>query len=156
MLKHSHFEVWQFSGQDKTEKHLGQGQCKGLWVQFVVSNFIPISNTQKKTNKELTLCLKPVIAIFVYPLCLMPVCSYICYPYVHFNMSNQLGFKPHQTAHQRTFHINWDSKSLHIKDPLSALEPHSSDVPHTGTLLYFDSHIVTQSYGSNQACLVYA
>lgn len=36
---------------------------------------------------------------------------------------------------------------------ICATEPPSSDVPHSGTLLCFDSHIVPMSYGSNQACL---
>lgn len=39
---------------------------------------------------------------------------------------------------------------------ICATEPRSSDVPHSGTLLCFDSHIVPMSYGSNQACPVYA
>lgn len=48
-------------------------------------------------------------------------------------------------------------RRLHVKDPLCtqhcAPRPCSSDVSHSGTLLYFD---VTESYGSNQACSVYA
>ncbi|GLD74099.1 FH2 domain-containing protein 1-like protein [Lates japonicus] len=39
-----------------------------------------------------------------------------------------------------------------MKDPLCAQicepGPYSSDVPHSGTLLYFDAHIVTESYGT--------
>lgn len=46
-----------------------------------------------------------------------------------------------------------------MKDPLCAQScaprPPSSDVPHSGTLLHFDVHIVTESYGSNRACSVY-
>lgn len=69
-------------------------------------------------------------------------------------------FRPHQIALQRNFHVSQGSKGLRMKDPLSAQicapGPYSSDVPHSGTLLYFDAHIVTESYGSNQACPVYA
>lgn len=37
---------------------------------------------------------------------------------------------------------------------ICATEPRSSDVPHSGPLLCFDSRIVSMSYGSNQACPV--
>lgn len=69
-------------------------------------------------------------------------------------------FRPHQTVLQRNFHVSQGSKGLHMKDLLYAQicapGPYSSDVPHSGTLYYFDAHIVTESYGSNQACSVYA
>ena len=71
-----------------------------------------------------------------------------------------LEFRPHHRALQRNFHVSQGSKGLHMKDPLCAKictpQPCSSDVPHSGTLLCCDSHIVTESYGSNQACSVYA
>lgn len=48
-------------------------------------------------------------------------------------------------------------RQLHVKDPFCSQNcapgPHRSGVSHSGTLLYFD---VTESYGSNQACSVYA
>lgn len=51
-------------------------------------------------------------------------------------------------------------KDLHIRDPLCIRSvPLNPAVPHSGTLLCFDSHIVPVSYGSNEArpvsCLMF-
>lgn len=71
-----------------------------------------------------------------------------------------LEFRPHHAALQRNVHVSQGSKGLHVKDLLCAQicapGPCSSDVPHSGTLLYFGAHIVIESYGCNQACSVYA
>lgn len=43
---------------------------------------------------------------------------------------------------------------MDMKGPLCACGPRGSNAAHSGTLLYCDDRIVTQSYGRNQACSV--
>lgn len=67
---------------------------------------------------------------------------------------NKTSTKPHFKEIYMSVRVQ---RRLQMKDPFCIQHcgpgPYSSDVSHSATLLYFD---VTESYGCNQACSVYA